>query len=270
MTSTFRTLLSLTACLLWGHVEGAQASSGVLRIAVNPIYPPLEFRDPVTDRLTGFDIDFGNALAARMGVKAEWVETAFPQMIPSVQSGRTDMILSGFSDRPERRAFLDFLDYLKSGAQVLVLSQGDVRSPEMLCGQKVAASRATSFPSMIRQWSHDHCEAQGHPAMVFYPSESGADARIQLLQGRVAAMVQGGETVGYFIDITHHAFRRLGNPLSNMLLSMAFSKGQTALEAQVAHAFANLRADGTYARLLQRWSLQDAALSDPDSDGSTP
>ena len=270
MTSTFRTLLSLTACLLWGHVGDAQASSGVLRISVNPIYPPLEFRDPVTDRLTGFDIDFGNALAARMGVKAEWVETAFPQMIPSVQSGRTDMILSGFSDRPERRAFLDFLDYLKSGAQVLVLSQGDVQSPEMLCGRKVAASRATSFPSMIRQWSHDHCEAQGRSAMVFYPSESGADARIQLLQGRVAAMVQGVETVGYFIDITYHAFRRLGNPLSNMLLSMAFPKGHAELKAQVAHAFADLRADGTYARLLQRWSLEDAALPATDSDGSIP
>ena len=51
--------------LLMAGLSPAAHAAGVLRIAVNPIYPPLEFRDPVTDTLTGFDIDFGTALARR-------------------------------------------------------------------------------------------------------------------------------------------------------------------------------------------------------------
>lgn len=255
--------------LIWDGTSHQAVAAGVLRIAVNPIYPPLEFRDPVTDALTGFDIDFGNALAKQMNMTPEWVETSFQQMISSVQSGRTDMILSGFSDMPQRHTVLDFVPYLLSGAQVLVLARSSVTRAEDLCGQQVAASRATSFPSIIANWSRTNCEAQGKPAIIFYPSESGADARIQLLQGRVAAMVQGRETVGYFMSITHNAFRRLGTPLSHMILAIAFAKTSPELRDKVQLAFEHLKNDGTYARLLRQWSLENDAIATL-SDGSTP
>lgn len=199
---------------------------------------------------------------------AEWVETSFPQMTASVQSGRTDMILSGFSDLPKRRILLDFIPYLKSGAQVLVRTDDPVSDAADLCGKQIAASRATSFPSIIQEWSKQNCDAAGRPAMRFYPSESGADARIQLLQGRVSAMVQGRETVGYFIQITHNAFRQLGTPLSEMTLAMAFPKQATALEKDVQAAFDQMKNDGTYSRLLAKWSLLNDAIETPK--GATP
>ncbi|WP_323989637.1 ABC transporter substrate-binding protein [Nguyenibacter sp. L1] len=267
-----RGALLLAAALLGGvprvtrAAPPASAGAAVLRIAANPIYPPLEFRDPLTDRLTGFDIALGEALAQRMTMRAVWQETSFPQMIPSLQSQRTDMILSGFSDLPSRRGALDFVRYLKSGAQVLVLRDDPIHRPEDLCGKYVAASRATAFPAMIRDWSRVHCAQAGHPDMVVYPSESGADARTQLLQGRVSAMVQGSETVGYFIDITHGAFRRLGTPLSMSYLAMAFAKSRPDLREGARVALGAMIADGTYARLLRRWSLQEDAIEMPSGD----
>lgn len=236
------------------------AMADALRIAVNPIYPPLEFRDPLTDHLTGFDIDLGEAIGARLGRQVEWEETAFPEMTPALASNRADMVLSGFSDLPSRRGLMDFIHYLRSGAQVVVLASDSVPTPEALCGRLIAASRATAFPGMIRTWSRQHCAAHGLPDMRFYPSESGADARIQLLQGRVAAMVQGSETVGYFITLTHGAFRTLGAPLSETWLAMAFDPSHHALEGEVRGAFNGLVADGTYARLIHRWSLERSAL----------
>ncbi|WP_373319123.1 transporter substrate-binding domain-containing protein, partial [Gluconobacter kondonii] len=71
MTRPIRSALAALMLLGAGTSPLAQAA-GVLRIAVNPIYPPLEFRDPVTDALTGFDIDFGNALAKQMNMTPEW------------------------------------------------------------------------------------------------------------------------------------------------------------------------------------------------------
>lgn len=244
----------------------AVAAPGILRVAVNPIYPPLEFRDPLTDRLTGFDIDLGEAIGARLHRRVEWQETSFPQMIPALVSGRDDMILSGFSDLPSRHGALEFVRYLRSGAQVLVLGGDPVAAPEGLCGRFVAASRATAFPGMIRAWSHQQCVSRGLPEMRVYPSESGADARIQLLQGRVAAMVQGSETVGYFIALTHGAFRTLGAPLSESWLAMAFTPAHHALSDEVRGALDGLVADGTYARLVHRWSLEQSALPEGGSE----
>ena len=86
-------------------------------VAVVPNYPPLEFRYPATNALTGFDIDLGAALAQKLGVKIDWQETAFEQMIPALATGRVDAIMSGMSDLASRHDAASFVDYLRSGPQ---------------------------------------------------------------------------------------------------------------------------------------------------------
>ena len=46
-------------------------ASGTLRVAIIPNYPPMEFRDPATSELTGFDVDLGKAIAAKLGAKLD-------------------------------------------------------------------------------------------------------------------------------------------------------------------------------------------------------
>ena len=86
-------------------------------IATNPNYAPITFKDPATNKLTGFDIELGEAIAAELGLKAEWQETAFAQMLPSLQTGRVDMVMAFMSDTPARRETADFVNYIRSGAQ---------------------------------------------------------------------------------------------------------------------------------------------------------
>ncbi len=47
-----------------------------------PNYPPMEFRDPATNTLTGFDVDLGEAIGRKLGIKIEWQETSFDQFMP--------------------------------------------------------------------------------------------------------------------------------------------------------------------------------------------
>ncbi|MFX7732002.1 hypothetical protein ABTK10_20945, partial [Acinetobacter baumannii] len=81
------------------------------------------------------------------------------------------------SDLPARRETMDFIDYLKSGAQFYTLAASPFAAPEDLCGKRVGTSRSTSFPDQIRRWSAENCEAKGKPAIVVVPAESTADAR---------------------------------------------------------------------------------------------
>jgi polar amino acid transport system substrate-binding protein len=74
------------------------AKRGSLKVALVPNYPPMEFRDPATNALTGFDVDLGEAIGRKLGVKIEWTETSFAEFMPSISTGRVDAILSGFTD----------------------------------------------------------------------------------------------------------------------------------------------------------------------------
>ena len=56
----------------------------VIKVATDATYPPMEYVNEETDELEGFDIDFGNALAEEMGVKFEFVNTAWEGIIPSL------------------------------------------------------------------------------------------------------------------------------------------------------------------------------------------
>jgi len=92
-------------------------TAGKVVVANQPNYPPIEYKDPATNELKGLDIDLGLALAKELGVEAEWADIGFEQMVSSLNTGRVDLIQSGMSDLPSRRETLDFVDYMRSGAQ---------------------------------------------------------------------------------------------------------------------------------------------------------
>ena len=96
------------------------AKRGSLKVALVPNYPPMEFRDPATNALSGFDIDLGEAIGRKLGVKIEWQETSFAEFMPSISTGRVDAILSGFTDYASRHDIASFVDYLRSGPQFFV------------------------------------------------------------------------------------------------------------------------------------------------------
>src|SRR5690606_25835371 len=189
--------LALAAALLAGTAVSAIAaelpsritSRGAIIAAVVPNYPPLELRDPKTNELTGFDIELGNALAAKLGLRMQWQETNFEQMLPSVRTRRVDIVMSGMSDLPSRHEAATFVDYLRSGSQFFTQAKRatEFATPDALCGKRVGASRRTALPNDIKAFSDAECVAKGRPAIEYVPTEGSADARTQLRQGRIDA-----------------------------------------------------------------------------------
>ena len=137
--------------------------SGKIVIATMPNYPPITYKDPATAKLTGFDIELGEAIAKELNLQPEWQEIAFAQMLPSLQTGRVDMVMAGMSDLPARRETADFVDYMKSGPQFYTLAAlaNEIKTPEDLCGKAVGARRSTKWPSQMKDWSEANCVAKG-------------------------------------------------------------------------------------------------------------
>jgi polar amino acid transport system substrate-binding protein len=245
------------------------ARTKVIKIAVNAIYPPMEFKDPQTAALIGFDVDLGNALARELGVTLEWQESAFEQLIPSLQTGRVDMILSGLNDRPARRETLDFVDYLNSGVQFYALAaRADLAQPTDLCGKTVGTSRSTAFPAEIKTWSDAHCVAAGKPAITVEGTQDNAAARAQLKQERFEGGAQGSETVPYAMTLEPNVYKPLGLPFGGAQQGMAFAKADTPLRDAVLAAFKKLLANGGYTAIVAKWNLQASAVKQAAVNGT--
>ncbi|KVN43473.1 ABC transporter substrate-binding protein [Burkholderia ubonensis] len=238
------------------------AAKRTLNVAIVPNYPPFEYKDPATDKLTGFDVDLGEALAAKMGVKLNWVETNFDQMMSAVATQRVDMILSGMTDLPSRRDAVTFVDYIETGPQFYTLKTRAAEFVQMsaLCGKRVGSSRRTSFPDNTAAWSAENCVKAGKPAIVVVGTDGSSDARMQLRQNRIDAAVQGGETLPYQNSIELNAYQPVGKPFLSQYTGIGIAKTNTALANALTTALNQLIADGSYQKLLAKWDLREHAV----------
>jgi polar amino acid transport system substrate-binding protein len=89
----------LTAC--------SQPQKDVLTVLVSADYPPYESIDTNGDYI-GFDIEFGNALAEKLGVEFKWTDTAFDGIIGALQANAGDLAISSISVTAERALSVDF------------------------------------------------------------------------------------------------------------------------------------------------------------------
>jgi len=247
--------------------------SKVLRVALNTGYPPLEMRDAKTNEIIGFDIDLAAAIAKVLGVKIEYQDGAFENMTPALQSGRVDMIMSGFYDIPKRRPMFEFIDYLKAGAQFYTLtSLSELQKLTDLCGKTITTTRGTSYPDTVKAWSEKNCVAAGKgPITVMVDTDLGQQLT-NLKTERAVAAVQGLEAVPTIVQTEPGVYRPLGEPFSSTLMGMAFqSGGDNLLRDAVASALKKVIADGTYDQLIKKWKLDLSSYKDVTFNaGPTP
>lgn len=238
------------------------AESKVIRVVMAASYPPLESRDPKTNELIGFDVDLSNAIAKILNVKIEYQDGAFEQMMPSVQSGRADMIVSGFYDIPKRQDRFDFIDYMRAGAQFYTLKTADIKQPTDLCGQTITTTRGSNYPDSVKAWSDKNCVAAGkQPISIIVDSDLGQQLG-NLKQGRAVAAVTGLEAVPTIVQMEGNNYRPFGEPFSSRLMGIAFAKDNAQLRDAVKAALQKVIADGTYAELIKKWKLDLSVYTD--------
>lgn len=260
--------LTCTAAAQAAELPPDIVARGSVKAAVSPNYAPLDWRDPATNELTGFDHDLGNALGARLGLKIEWVPSTFEQMIPSLETGRVDVIISAITDLPSRRATMTFINYYRSGPQAFVRIDRAAEFPDnaSLCGKTIGASRKTNYAKEVATWSQANCAAKGKPDIIFAGNDGPADSRLQLKQNRIDAGFQGNETLRYMMKLEPNTYALVGEPFRLQLAGIAFPKRSEALRDAFADALRALIADGTYHKLLDKYQLSNNAISEVTID----
>lgn len=267
-----RLVMSIITCALALGAGGAygQGTRSVINATTVTTYPPMEYREPSSNKLVGFDIDVVNAMGAKMGATVNWSEASYDQLLSSITSKRVDVIVAGMGDTQERRASVSFVDYLHDNAVFFTLRSNSERYPNMesLCGKKVAVTRSTYWPTAIAKWSDEHCTKAGKPAIVVVGTSNAPDSRLQLKQSRADAAVQSAATLVYQNSIEENRYAVIGKPFYTQLSGIGFSKDDPQVGQALKKALAAIIADGTYQKLLQKWNLPaDCAIAQPMING---
>ncbi|MXP72655.1 transporter substrate-binding domain-containing protein [Pseudomonas aeruginosa] len=112
-------LVSLAAPLAHAELLDDVHQRGALRIALEGTYPPFNFKQG--GKLTGFETELGELLAAELAVKPEFVTTEWSGILAGLQSGKYDIALNQVSVNEQRRKVFDFSEpYTISSAQLIV------------------------------------------------------------------------------------------------------------------------------------------------------
>ena len=93
--------------------------AGEFRVGVSGNQPPFVVKDK-SGELIGFEVDLANLLADAMGVELKLVEKPFAQLLPALETGEVDAVMSGMTMTPARNLRVAFVGpYLISGKSLL-------------------------------------------------------------------------------------------------------------------------------------------------------
>lgn len=249
---------------LAAQVPDAVKADGKLVVGTDPTYEPNEFKD-ASGKIIGFDVDLGTAIAKKLGLTAEFQESKFDNIIPSIGS-KYELGMSSFTDSKEREQSVDFVTYFKAGTAWA--AKDTAINPDDACGKKVAVQTGTvqdttDLPKRVKD-----CTAAGKPAIVVQRYENQDEATNAVALGRADAVLADLPVIIAAINKVPD-LKRVGENYDTAPYGIAMAKTSGTLKDAVLGAVKALIADGTYKAILDRWKVADGAITDPVINGAT-
>ena len=237
-----KTLLALaTAAGLAFGIGTARADD--LIVATDTAFVPFEYKDG--DKYVGFDIDMWDAIATELGVTYQLQPMDFAGIIPALQTGQVDVALAGITIKPERQEVIDFSDgYYDSGLLLMVPADSAIASAADLAGKTLAVKTGTSSSDYAEENFKD-TELRKFPNID--------NAYLEVRTGGVEAAMHDTPNVLYYIATAGDGqVKAVGEQMMAHEYGIAFPQG-SELTAKVNGALANMKADGRYDAIYEKW-----------------
>ena len=163
---------------------------GALRVGVEGTYPPFNYKDE-QGKLTGFDVEIAEGIAAKLGVKAEFTTTEWSGILAGLQAGKYDVIVNQVAATDKRRETFDFSDpYVVSSPQLIVRANETRKldTPADLKGKKIGVGQGSNYADLAK--GIDGAEVKTYPGATEYLQDL-ATGRIDAHQRQPAHPLPG-------------------------------------------------------------------------------
>ena len=235
---------------------------GTLTVGSDTTYPPQEYIDNTTNKAAGFDVDLITAIAQRMGLKADIVTAKFDTIIDDLANKRYDFVISAITINADRQKKADFVPYFNAGESLLVQNGNpkNIKGLSDLCGQNVGVQTGTVEQTDL-QTASAACTHAGKSAINMTVLQDQT-AVVQLLaNNRVVATFQDSPVTDYYNKQHPGQFTVGGSVINAAEEGIAVRKGDTSMFNAIQTVFNQLKADGTYTSIINKWGLTSGAIS---------
>jgi len=252
-------VLALAFCA--GAVQAAPtAPPGTLKVGMEISYPPFESYDG--DKVVGFDPEVSTALAKHLGgLKVEFVDTRFPNLILGLNANRFDTVISGMYITEERTKQAEAIPYAQVGASIMVRSDSTAKpqQPEDLCGMKVGLQQGTNWINQLKAVSADYCARQSKGEIAISEFPTTAEASQALMSGNIQAHLEISAASQMIVDKARgRIVISSQKALYPQTLGIYVKKGNAELLEKLRGAVDAYKKSSEYNEILKKYNLEPA------------
>lgn len=229
------------------EITAATETNGVLRIGTEGAYAPFNYTN-ADGTLGGFDVDMANAICTDMQVTCEIIAQDWDGIIPGLKAGKYDAIVAAMSVTPERAQQVSFTDPYFSNTLVFLAkkeSSFDPSNSSDINAHSIAAQRST----ISSQWLENE-----YPKANMKLYDTLSNAFLDLGSDRVDAMISDKLPALKWLSSTSGSdYTVKGNEIDiDDNFAIAVRPGDE-LQVKINQSLANLKANGTYDKLNQKY-----------------
>ncbi|NRF86072.1 cystine ABC transporter substrate-binding protein [Burkholderia gladioli] len=218
---------------------------GTLRIGLEGTFPPFNSKAP-SGELVGYDVDIAKAVAAKLGLKPEFVTTEWSGIIAGLQAGKFDVIVNQVGVTDKRKEVLDFSPAYTYSAAQLIQRKDDTRnfkSLDELKGKKLGVGLGTNYMDMAK--SVPGIDVKTYPGAPEYLRDLAA--------GRLDAALNDRLMLAYLLKNSQLPLRTGAMLEAGQPSAIPFKKGNPKFAKAIDDAMTQLEADGTFTKISDKW-----------------
>ena len=219
---------------------------GTLKVALEGTYPPFNYKDQKTGELAGYDVDVARLLAARLGLKVEFISSEWASILAGLSAGKYDVIISQVGINPKRELAFDFsTPYIYSQPQLIVRKDEKAvyTSLNDLKGKKVGVGQGSVF----------ELQAKAVPGIEVKSYPAAPDNMSDLASGRIDAALNDGLLSAYLLKTTRLPIKAGARVGDIERMGIPFQKGNPQFKAALNQALAAAAADGSLSAISVKW-----------------
>lgn len=236
-----------------GGASLTTAVDGVLSMATEATFPPYEYYDG--DTIVGIDVEIAQAIADKLGLKLEVTDIAFDSIIPGVQTGKYDIGLAGMTVTDERLEQVNFTDSYATGIQVVIVGpNSSITSVDDLFAE--GASHVVGTQTGTTGFIYATSDIQDAGLGEVKSFAKTTDAVEALKNGQVDCVIIDNEPAKAYVA-ANEGLTILETPWVEEDYAIGMKKGNTALLEAVNAAMTELKADGTFQAIVDRYITAD-------------